>query len=127
MMNSEKINTTQLGATLYATSPRRGCRSKPSFMAPPDSLDKLLAKTIRETQEEDEDSDLEEIGASTVSELTKLPSPFHLPRLNSEPPGEDLGEDPSLLSITDEEKEQRLAANATFSLENRYNIIPFYS
>ena len=110
---------TERGATLYATSPRRGCRSKPSFMAPPDSLDKLLAKTIRETQEEDEDSDLEEIGASSVSELTKLPSPFHLPRLSSEPPGEDL-EDPSLLSITDEEKEQRLAANASFSLENRY-------
>ena len=114
---------TERGATLYATSPRRGCRSKPSFMAPPDSLDKLLAKTIRETQEEDEDSDLEEIGASTVSELTKLPSPFHLPRLGSEPPVEGEEEDPSLLSITDEEKEQRLAANSSFSLENRFSNI----
>ena len=114
---------TERGATLYATSPRRGCRSKPSFMAPPDSLDKLLAKTIRETQEEDEDSDLEEIGANSVSELTKLPSPFHLPRLNAEPPVEDL-EDPSLLSITDEEKEQRLAANASFSLDNRSSLLP---
>ena len=92
-------------------------------MAPPDSLDKLLAKTIRETQEEDEDSDLEEIGASTVSELTKLPSPFHLPRLGSELPVEGEEEDPSLLSITDEEKEQRLAANSSFSLENRFSNI----
>jgi len=109
---------TERGATLYATSPRRGCRSKPSFMAPPDSLDKLLAKTMRETPEEDDDSDLEEVAASSVSELTKLPSPFHLPKISSEPADEDI-EDPSLLSITDEEKEQRLAANSSFSLENR--------
>ena len=59
---------------------------------------------------------------SSVSELTKLPSPFHLPKISSESADEDI-EDPSLLSITDEEKEQRLAANSSFSLENRSSTI----
>ena len=34
---------TERGATLYVSSPRRRPRIKPSFVAPPESLDKLLA------------------------------------------------------------------------------------
>jgi hypothetical protein len=34
---------TERGATLYVSSPRRKPRIKPSFVAPPESLDKLLA------------------------------------------------------------------------------------
>jgi hypothetical protein len=34
---------TERGATLFVSSPRRRPRVKPSFLAPPDTLDKLLA------------------------------------------------------------------------------------
>ena len=34
---------TERGATLFVSSPRRRPRIKPSFVAPPESLDKLLA------------------------------------------------------------------------------------
>jgi len=108
---------TERGATLYATSPRKKGMSKPSFMAPPEPLDKLLTKKIL-SNDSDSDSDSERPPpvASSVSELTKLPSPFHVP----EPTSPE--SDPSLLSITDEEK-QILLSEASFSLDNR----PFLS
>eukprot|EP00092_Neocalanus_flemingeri_P019758 GFUD01021398.1.p1 GENE.GFUD01021398.1~~GFUD01021398.1.p1 ORF type:complete len:960 (-),score=279.18 GFUD01021398.1:290-3169(-) len=106
---------TERGATLYATSPRRKGMVKPSFMAPPEPLDKLLAKNILSADSDsDSDSEPELPVSSSVSELTKLPSPFHVPGIASP--------DPSLLSITDEEK-QLLLSEASFSLENR----PFLS
>eukprot|EP00092_Neocalanus_flemingeri_P007638 GFUD01008244.1.p1 GENE.GFUD01008244.1~~GFUD01008244.1.p1 ORF type:complete len:954 (-),score=272.12 GFUD01008244.1:196-3057(-) len=106
---------TERGATLYATSPRRKGMVKPSFMAPPEPLDKLLAKNILSADSNsDSDSEPELPVSSSVSELTKLPSPFHVPGIASP--------DPSLLSITDEEK-QLLLSEASFSLENR----PFLS
>jgi protein CLEC16A len=121
---------TERGATLYATSPRRGGRTKPSFMAPPDSLDRLLAQTIGAHDLPDEDSDVEDAPiSSSVAELTQLPpSSSHLPqgaRLSSEErmSSEEPGADPTSLSITDEEKEQRLAASSnpalSFTLDNR--------
>jgi len=110
---------TERGATLYATSPKKKRMTKPSFMAPPEPLDKLLSKKILST-ESDSDSDSDRASpaaSSSVAELTKLPSPFHVPVEPTSPES-----DPSLLSITDEEK-QILLAEASFSLENR----PFLS
>jgi len=109
---------TERGATLYATSPRHSKIVKPSFMAPPDSLDKLLARNIKHTpssEDSDSDSDLQPSAvSSSMSELTKLPSPFHMPL------GRERSDsvDPNDLSITDEEKELRLSG-ANFTLEKK--------
>ena len=86
-------------------------------MAPPEPLDKLLAKTISSIDpDSDADSDVEDV-ASSVSELTQLPSPYHLPRITTSDP---TSEDPTHLSITDEEKELRLSGSLPpFSLESR--------
>jgi len=114
---------TERGATLYATSPRHTKIVKPSFMAPPDSLDKLLARNIKRTANEDtSDSEGEQepsAASSSICELTKLPSPFHLPVPKVE---ERECLYPNDLSITDEEKELRLSG-ANVSLEKR----PFLS
>ena len=107
---------TERGATLYATSPRKKKMTKPSFMAPPEPLDKLLAKKILAPDSDSEsDSERSSPVMSTVTELTKLASPFHIPE---QEPISSPENDPSLLSITDEEK-QILISEANFSLENR--------
>jgi len=107
---------TERGATLYATSPRRKAnRMKPSFKAPTQSLEKQLAERIRRKSESDSDETAadSENPTSSVAELTLLPSPFHIP---NKPVA---GDDPAVLSITDEEKLRLSSTNPPFSLENR--------
>ena len=103
---------TERGATLYTSSPRR--RSglvKPSFMAPPEPLDKSLAKTLVADTDSDSEPELDSSSdqVTRVTQLTRLVSPFHMPHTP----------DPSHLSITDEEKEALIAEAADFSLDNR--------
>ncbi|XP_023340885.1 protein CLEC16A homolog [Eurytemora carolleeae] len=105
---------TERGATLYITSPSRRPRVKPSFMAPPDSLDKLLEANIRGTTSET-DSDVEFEGSNTgsITRLTLLPSPFRLPSATA-----SQSDTVSAMSISDEEK-LRLAGVQDVSLESR--------
>jgi len=112
---------TERGATLYVSSPKKKGREKPSFMAPPASLDKLLEARIRGPGSDD-DSDTEvDNSNSSVSRLTLLPSPFHLQVPTASLPSNASTDQMSDLSITDEEK-LRLAAGGggqNFSLESR--------
>jgi len=104
---------TERGATLYVSSPsKKKSRQKPSFMAPSEPLDKLLEARIRgNTSDTEEDNEVEHANTGSISELTLLPSPFHVP---SPPQTSEMSD----LSITDEEK-LRLAGERKFSLENR--------
>merc|ERR1719193_206329 len=90
---------TERGATLYVSSPsKKKSRQKPSFMAPSEPLDKLLEARIRgNTSDTEEDNEVEHANTGSISELTLLPSPFHVP---SPPQTSEMSD----LSITDEEK-----------------------
>jgi len=100
---------TERGATLYVSSPKKKSRVKPSFIAPTESLDKSLENRIKGNDSDSEsDTEVEVASTSTVSQLTLLPSPFHLPG------------DPTDMSISDEEKLRLTGAAGTdFSLTDR--------
>ena len=113
---------TERGATLYASSPRKCRVIKPSFMAPPESLDRSLAKQLVADTDSDSEPEVEcsaNLKVSEVTQLTKLASPFHIPAVMSS--------DPTCLSISDEEKHKLLTESANFCLEDRPFLASLFS
>ena len=115
---------TERGATLYTSSPRKCRVIKPSFMAPPEPLDKSLAKQLVADTDSDSEPEVEaeytaNSKVSHVTQLTRLASPFHVPAVVSS--------DPTCLSISDEEKHKLLAESANFCLDNRPFLASLFS
>ena len=113
---------TERGATLYASSPRKCRVIKPSFMAPPESLDRSLAKQLVADTDSDSEPELDcaaDSKVSQVTQLTRLASPFHIPSV--------MTSDPTCLSISDEEKHKLLAVSANFCLEDRPFLASLFS